>query len=172
LSQDFPGVDLSFQSQMSRDEYYTWPAVTRYYNHIQHLQSVAEARTLLRDTPYLLVEFDLANMPPIERKVEVKEKKAKKDSAKTAVAPESVASKSTKAVDTPAQDNGNAAATELASSTDGTKKAKKEKKEKAPAATESKKAKPAPEPTSPLPSMIDLRVGKVLEGKYGTSTSW
>ena len=149
---------------MSREDYYAVPAVTRYYNHVQHLQPVTEARTLLRDTPYLLVEFDLENMPPIERKMETKEKKSKKESSKT--------SGSGEPKDVKAPEGAKAATSEAkevetapASSAESGKKSKKEKKEKAPQATDNKKAKAPAEPTSPVPSMIDLRVGKVLEGE-------
>ena len=154
---------------MDREGYYSLPAVTRYYNHIQHLQPVNEARTLLRDTPFLLVSFDLDNMPPIERKVEVKEKKPKKEVAK---AVETDGKKAKTAGEKPApasqpedkpQTSGEAAPADQSKKE---KKDKKDKKEKAPQSSEGKKAKPAAEPAaSPSPSMIDLRVGKVLEGE-------
>jgi aminoacyl tRNA synthase complex-interacting multifunctional protein 1 len=149
---------------MERERYYTLPAVTRYYNHIQHLQPVNEARTLLRDTPFLLVEFDLDNMPPIERKVEVKEKKPKKEGAKVAENEGKKAKSADKAASPVTKSEDKPAASE-----DQPKKQKKEKKEKAPQPTESKKGKAAAEPAGPpMPSMIDLRVGKVLEGEKGT----
>lgn len=154
---------------MERERYYTLPAVTRYYNHIQHLQPVNEARTLLRDTPFLLVEFDLDNMPPIERKVEVKEKKPKKEGAKVAENESKKAKSADKAASPVTKTEDNPAASEEPASADQPKKQKKEKKEKAPQPTESKKGKPAAEPAGPpMPSMIDLRVGKVLEGEKGT----
>lgn len=167
-----PGLTASmdlfncFQSHMEREKYYALPAVTRYYNHIQHLQPINEARTLLRDTPFLLVEFDLDNMPAIERKVEVKEKKPKKDTkavegeGKKPKSAEEKVPAAVQAEKTPS------AAEQAAPPAEHAKKQKKEKKEKAPQTNEGKKTKPAAEPaTGPMPSMIDLRVGKVLEGK-------
>ena len=149
---------------MSREDYYAVPAVTRYYNHVQHLKPVTEARTLLRDTPYLLVEFDLENMPPIERKTETKEKKSKKESPKTSEAVEPKVVKASEGAQTETSEAKETGAA-IAAPIDSGKKAKKEKKEKAPQAADNKKAKAPAEPTSPVPSMIDLRVGKVLEGE-------
>jgi aminoacyl tRNA synthase complex-interacting multifunctional protein 1 len=152
------------QSRMSREDYYAVPAVTRYYNHVQHLQPVTEARTLLRDTPYLLVEFDLENMPPIERKMETKEKKSKKDSPKTSGSVEPKVVKASEGAKLETSEGKETEAAPVAPADSG-KKAKKEKKEKAPQVVDNKKAKAPAEPTSPVPSMIDLRVGKVLEGE-------
>jgi hypothetical protein len=60
-----------------------------------------------------------------------------------------------------------AASTPTSTPVDGQEKGKKEKKEK-----KDKPAKPAPPPeTGPMPSMIDMRVGKVIDGTYLFSCS-
>jgi aminoacyl tRNA synthase complex-interacting multifunctional protein 1 len=154
--------------------YYAVPAVTRYFNHIQHLQPIFEARTLLCDTSYTLVEFDLDNMPSLPRKVEVKEKKVKKGAnSKEGEAPTgstgeaaAKAQKIVKKQDAPS-DVPAASVSETVSATQTQQpKQKKDKKEKVAPNTEQKKSKNASstEVTGPMPSMIDLRVGKVLEG--------
>ncbi len=148
---------------MDAPAYYATPAVTRYFDHIQHLQPVTEARTILSDTPFLLKEFDLAHMPALERKVEVKEKKAKKEGgegaapAAAASAPGKAGKKAKKGKEEPATETAAAIAEPAAAASEPQQGKKKEKKEKAP---------PAPAaPSVPMPSMIDLRVGKVLEGE-------
>jgi aminoacyl tRNA synthase complex-interacting multifunctional protein 1 len=147
---------------MDSSAYYSVPAVTRYFDHIQHLKPVVDARSLLQNSPYVLKEFDLDNMPPLERKVEVKEKKAKKaavDGQQPAAAPAGKEGK--KGKDANKDDKAPPAGAAAAAGKEGEgKKDKqpKEKKEKKPAAA------PAA-PATPAPSMIDLRVGKVLEGE-------
>ena len=44
---------------------------------------------------------------------------------------------------------------------------KKEKKEKAPAKEGGKKGGAAAEPEEPVPSMVDLRVGKIVDSEFG-----
>ncbi|KAJ9095789.1 hypothetical protein QFC20_006584 [Naganishia adeliensis] len=130
-------------SKLEPSGYYAIPSVTRYIDHIQHLKAVNEARTILPNEPYWLVTFDLDNMPPLERKVEERRKE-----------------KPTPAETTPVEAAKPAAEGEKPQ---GQKKEKKPK-EKKPEGDNKKAAKPAPPPaTGPLPSMIDLRVGKVLE---------
>ncbi|GHJ85364.1 hypothetical protein NliqN6_1766 [Naganishia liquefaciens] len=158
-------------SKLEPSGYYAIPSVTRYFDHIQHLKAVNDARALLPNEPYWLVNFDLDNMPPLERKVEVKEKKPKKDAAAAGGADASAEKKSKKAekeqpaaaakADTPAEAAKPATEGERPQ---GQKKEKKPKEKKAEGADNKKPAKAAPPPpTGPLPSMIDLRVGKVLE---------
>jgi aminoacyl tRNA synthase complex-interacting multifunctional protein 1 len=151
---------------MDSSAYYSVPAVTRYFDHIQHLKPVVDARSLLQNSPYVLKEFDLDNMPPLERKVEVKEKKAKKATADgvqpaAAAAAAATGKEGKKGKDANKDDKAPPAGAAAAAGKEGEgKKDKqpKEKKEKKPAAA------PAA-PAAPAPSMIDLRVGKVLEGE-------
>lgn len=153
---------------MEPSGYYAIPSVTRYFDHIQHLKAVNEARTILPNEPYWLVTFDLDNMPPLERKVEVKEKKPKKEGAAADANAGKKEKKEKKPVEqTPAETTTAEAAQPTAEGEkpQGQKKEKKPK-EKKPEGDNKKAAKPAPPPaTGPLPSMIDLRVGKVLEGE-------
>lgn len=101
-------------------------------------------------------------MPPLERKVEVKEKKPKKEGAAADANTGKKEKKPTPAETTPVEAAKPAAEGEKPQ---GQKKEKKPK-EKKPEGDNKNAAKPAPPPaTGPLPSMIDLRVGKVLEGE-------
>lgn len=160
-----------FQSKLEPSGYYAIPSVTRYFDHIQHLKAVNDARALLPNEPYWLVNFDLDNMPPLERKVEVKEKKPKKDAAAAGGADANAGKKSKKAekeqTAAVAKDETPVEAAKPAAEGEKPQGQKKEKKpkEKKEGADNKKPAKAAPPPpTGPLPSMIDLRVGRVLEG--------
>ncbi len=141
---------------MDAPAYYSIPSVTRYFDHIQHLRPVTDARALLKTSPYVLKEFDLTNMPPLERKVEVKEKKPKKavTEGEATASPKEKEAKKGKGEEKKSEEVAPAAVAGGEPKKDAKKKEKKEK----PAAA-------AATPTEPMPSMIDLRVGKVLEGK-------
>ncbi|KAJ9107814.1 hypothetical protein QFC19_002720 [Naganishia cerealis] len=158
-------------SKLEPSGYYAIPSVTRYFDNIQHLKAVNDARALLPNEPYWLVNFDLDNMPPLERKVEVKEKKAKKEGTPAATAEAGTGKKEKKekkaAEQQPTESTPEAAAAKPVvegEKPQGQKKEKKPKEKKPEGADNKKPAKAAPPPpTGPLPSMIDLRVGKVLE---------
>lgn len=167
----------SRQAPQKPEEYYATPAVTRYFSQIQSLPQLTTARQQFpNDFP--LVEFDLDNMPKAERKAPAP--KVKK--AKAAPAPASAAAKLAQEGGSAIIANVQAAAAGVAGAAQAVKDAvigkaddaaaaatssapkdgkKKEKKEKKPAAPK----KEEPVATGPLPSMIDLRVGKVLEGE-------
>ncbi|UOH81896.1 methionine-tRNA ligase, beta subunit [Cryptococcus neoformans] len=152
-------------------EHATLPAVLRYFLHIQSLPSVSSARSELPNA-YPTVEIDLSTLPAPERKAPApkvkKEKKAPAAESAPAAA-EGAAASVTGAVSAAAGTIAEAA-TNAAESVkeavvgkpekDGKKKEKKEKKEK-PA----KAPKPVAEVIGPIPSMIDMRVGKVLDVK-------
>lgn len=153
----------------------TLPAVLRYFLHIQSLPSVSSARSELPNA-YPTVEIDLSTLPAPERKAPApkvkKEKKAPaaESAPAAAAAAEGAAASVTGAVSAAVGTIAEAAtnATESVKEAvvgkpekDGKKKEKKEKKEK-PA----KAPKPVAEVTGPMPSMIDMRVGKVLDGKF------
>ncbi|TYJ57732.1 methionine-tRNA ligase, beta subunit [Cryptococcus floricola] len=144
----------------------TLPALLRYFLHIQSLPSVSSARSSL-PSAYPTLDIDLSTLPVPERKAPApKVKKEKKPAAPTTV--EGAAAAVTGAAGAVAA----AAASTVEAVKDAVvgkpedaaaqgKKQKKEKKEK-----KEKPAKAAPEPpTGPLPSMIDMRVGKVLDVK-------
>ncbi|KAL1748557.1 hypothetical protein HDZ31DRAFT_29356 [Schizophyllum fasciatum] len=142
-------------SQLQPAQYYAVPAVTRHFDHIQHLPPVRAAAEPLAPA-FAVVPFDIDNAPPQERVQEAPKKKEKKKAADAAPA---AAAKTTEAADKPA------------AADKAPKKEKKEKKPKAEAPgqptekkTKEKKAAPAPEePAEPAPSMIDLRVGRIVE---------
>ncbi|KIR72074.1 methionine-tRNA ligase, beta subunit [Cryptococcus deuterogattii CA1014] len=150
----------------------TLPAVLRYFLHIQSLPSISSARSELPNA-YPTLEIDLSTLPAPERKAPApkvkKEKKAAAPAAESVPAAEgaaaSVAGAVSAATGAVIEAATNAAETVKdavvgKSEKDAKKKEKKEKKEK-PA----KASKPAAEVTGPMPSMIDMRVGKVLDVK-------
>ncbi|KAL1737127.1 nucleic acid-binding protein [Schizophyllum commune] len=139
-------------SQLQPAQYYAVPAVTRHFDHIQHLPPVRAVADPLAPA-FAVVPFDLENAPKQERVQEAPRKKEKKPAAAAASTSEAAPA----AADKPAAGEKQAA-----------KKEKKEKKPKEGQPTEKKvkekKAAPAPEePAEPAPSMIDLRVGRIVE---------
>ncbi|KAF5369574.1 hypothetical protein D9758_002684 [Tetrapyrgos nigripes] len=146
-------------SKLPPQEHFSHPSVTRYFDHIQSSPLVRESADSTSSFP--VVSFDFSNAPKLERPAEAPKKKEK--------APKDANAPSTSA----------AAANPEAKSTDaeGSKKEKKEKKEKnkdkavagadAGAKKDGKKAggknAPAADEGEPVPSMIDLRVGHILD---------
>lgn len=136
------------------------PAITRYFDHIQTHPSVqAAAQALL--PAFSTVPFDFESAPKIERKQEPPKKKEK--TPKTVDQPGTgekaeVATKSNKNATEPPKE----------------KKEKKEKKKDAAAAEDGGKkgkggaggggAAHAEDAGEPVPSMIDLRVGHIVDG--------
>ncbi|KZS90444.1 nucleic acid-binding protein [Sistotremastrum niveocremeum HHB9708] len=148
-------------AKLTPAEYYALPSVTRWFDHIQHQPGFPTS-----SSSFSPVTFDIENAPKGERKTEVK---VKKEKAPKAPAPEASVPKkdatpavSTEAAEVPAQSEG---------------KAKKEKKPKEPKAagaapaSKDKAGKGAAVPASsddsgaPIPSMIDLRVGHIVDVK-------
>lgn len=160
------------KSQLQPAQYYSHPAVTRYFDHIQTRPSVRKSAEALAPA-FSLVTIDLEGAPKAERKAEPpKEKKKKAAATPTESGASTPASKQRKAQ--PATET--AKATESGASAG--KAQKKEKKEKKPA-EESKKGNRAPagDAGEPVPSMIDLRVGHIVqsEHEYGftsNETDW
>ena len=162
------------------------PSVLRYFLQIQSLSATISAhKSLPNSFPPLDIDVSSLTPPPrqvIDLKKEKKEKKekaaanAEADAGATggvvatatsvasgAVAAASSAASGAVAVAAGAVESVKEAMvgpSEPADGKDGKKKEKKEKKEKP--------AKPQPakeEPQAPMPSMIDMRVGKVLDGE-------
>ncbi|TBU62338.1 hypothetical protein BD310DRAFT_811399 [Dichomitus squalens] len=160
-------------SQLQPAQYYSHPAITRYFDHVQHRPSVRKAAEPLAPA-FSVVPFDLKNAPPQERKPEPpKEKKSKAPAApaapaegdKAAAKPEKAAKAAAK-VDKAAkkaQEEGEKAAEGGEKEGKAQKKEKKAKEPKEPKAAEKKPA--ADEAGPPIPSMIDLRVGRILDIK-------
>ncbi|KAJ4482146.1 hypothetical protein J3R30DRAFT_3852636 [Lentinula aciculospora] len=150
-------------SKLQAPEYHSHPSITRYFDHIQSISPVRKAADA--SSTFAIVNFDLVDTPKIDRTAEPPKKKEKKE--KTAL----VESASTLA---PAATAASSTADAL---TDGGKEKKKEKKEKkekpvVDAAKEIKKeakkggtgkAAPAADEGEPVPSMIDLRVGYIVD---------
>ncbi|CAA7261397.1 unnamed protein product [Cyclocybe aegerita] len=144
--------------KLQSSEYYAVPSVTRYFDHIQSAPTVRASADTLGDE-FSLLPFDIDNAPKAERNAEPPKKKEK---APKAPAPEK---------ETPAQTPGTATPAEVSSSSAPTdklqKKDKKEKKkETQPEASGSKKSggkAQASDDGEPVPSMIDLRVGHIVD---------
>ncbi|KAI0051153.1 nucleic acid-binding protein [Auriscalpium vulgare] len=140
-------------AQLQPSQYYSHPALTRYFDHIQSQPSVRKAVESLSPA-FGFVQFDFTDAPPAVRKApepKKTQKVAEPAGAAPAVQPNVAEDKSVK-------------------------KEKKEKKEKKPAAADTAapaskkvagpgKAAPAPaeDAGEPIPSMVDLRVGRIID---------
>jgi len=144
------------QSQWQPAQYYSHPALTRHFDHIQNRPTVRASAEKLSPA-FSLVSFDLDNAPKQERKAEPPKKKDKKPVA------EAVKEKVSEVKDVVKEKVAGAA-----------KREKKEKAGKQPAAGTNegggkKKGESPPKQTvsedvgEPQLSMIDLRVGKIVE---------
>ncbi|KAJ6508800.1 hypothetical protein C8R45DRAFT_968736 [Mycena sanguinolenta] len=147
-------------SKMPPPQYFAYPSVTRYFDHIQACKPVRTAADAL--VPALAhVAFDFANAPALEHVVEAPKKKEK-----AAKAPEVQVAGTSKAAAPPTDALGEGKAQ---------KKEKKEKEKKKEAAAtgeeaggKKKGAAPAKaaavaDDGEPVPSMIDLRVGHIVD---------
>ncbi|KAF9481163.1 nucleic acid-binding protein [Pholiota conissans] len=143
-------------AKLQSSEYYAVPSVTRYFDHVQ-------AENIVRTSAgeaFKVILLDIKNAPAPERKVEAPKKKEK--APKAAATPDAPAMPTEPA--TPASEPADK----------GQKKEKKEKKKDAAAAEggkdTGKKAggkaatkAPAADEGEPVPSMIDLRVGHIVD---------
>ncbi|KAG5645467.1 hypothetical protein DXG03_006012 [Asterophora parasitica] len=151
-------------SNLQPPKYYALPSLTRFFDHIQSSSVVRPAADALAPA-FFTVTFDLDNAPKVERKAEPPKKKEKKAGAASASASATPAPVS--ATGSPAP-SGSPASTDAAASgapadKQGVKKEKKEKKKDAGADNGKNKAKaPAADEGEPVPSMIDLRVGRIV----------
>ncbi|QRW06577.1 tRNA-binding domain protein [Ceratobasidium sp. AG-Ba] len=158
-------------SSLPTQTHYTRPSLTRYIDHIQHLPAL-RASSVAPD----LIDFNIDAAPKPERKAPpAKEKKPK---AEGAPAPDAGGKKDKKAkdaavpkpVDPPAASAPGGASFAEAAAPGKKEKAPKEKgkgdtKKEKGGADAKKGSAPAAAADSgePLPSMIDLRVGKIVE---------
>ncbi|KAI8978695.1 hypothetical protein BD414DRAFT_579842 [Trametes punicea] len=159
-------------SQWQLAQYYSHPAITRYFDHIQNRPSVRKAAEPLAPA-FSLIQLDLQKAPHQERKAEPVKKKEKAKAAPTAEGEALTAAAEADKVDKAAMkvenkstkvDAGEAASRQAEKGKNEGKVQKKEKKGKEPKATEGsdKKTEDAGEP---IPSMIDLRVGHIVDVK-------
>ncbi|PPR05351.1 hypothetical protein CVT24_007965 [Panaeolus cyanescens] len=142
-------------SKFSPAQYYALPSVTRYFNHIQSNASVRSASG--DDFPEL--HFDLENAPKVERTTEPPKRKEKAPAAEKTATP-------------PAESKADATPAPEKSEKPQKKEKKEKKKEAAPEAGSTKdagnkkggnKAPAAADDGEPVPSMIDLRVGHIVD---------
>lgn len=146
-------------SQLQPAQLYSTPAVTRYFDHIQTRPSVLAAASAL-SPEFSSVSFDFASAPPIERKVDAPKKKEKAAAVAEPVEPTSTSV---------------AASKEDKSPEDRPKEKKEKKKDAAAADNGGKKKEKASAPAGgkavaedagePVPSMIDLRIGHIVDVK-------
>ncbi|OSD07251.1 nucleic acid-binding protein [Trametes coccinea BRFM310] len=157
-------------SQLQPAQYYSHPAISRYFDHIQHRPSVRKAAEPLAPA-FSVIQLDLENAPHQERKAEPPKKKEKakaapageKEAAAAATKAEKAATKADKKAKKAEGTEGAAPQAEKTEKEGKVQKTeKKEKKVKEP------KAAPAAdkaEDGEPVPSMIDLRVGRIVDVK-------
>ena len=142
---------------MKPPQYYSHPSLTRYFDHIQSLivvrKSIEETKV---DFPS--ISFDLEGAPKQERKAQPHKKKEK---AATAPPPQG-GSLSAVTAEAPIPD---------AAEGKDKKREKKEKKKPQHATNDAGKAgsgsgkSTAEDSGEPVPSMIDLRVGHIVDGR-------
>jgi aminoacyl tRNA synthase complex-interacting multifunctional protein 1 len=152
---------LRFQARLQPAQYHSYPSLSRYFDHIQSRPSVRKSAEALAPA-FELVRLDFSTAPPIERKaLETKKKEKSSKPAEKDAAPTS----------TPAAiDSG---VTKKAGRSEGKPPKTKEKQgaaaEKAgkkTGADNDKATSAASEDAGPpIPSMIDLRVGHIVEGR-------
>ena len=145
------------------------PSITRYFDHIQNRPSVRKAADSLSPA-YSLVTFDLDNMPKLERKVDPPKKKEKKTTSSDTSPPEKKSSKKKEEI-TNETVNAEKITKDAVQKDDKKTKEKKQPKEKgAPEGGKKSGGKNispavAEDASEPVPSMIDLRVGKIVDSK-------
>ncbi|KAI1789594.1 nucleic acid-binding protein [Ganoderma leucocontextum] len=154
-------------SQLQPAQYYSHPAITRYFDHVQSRSSVRKAAESLAPA-FSVVSFNLENAPPQERKADPpKEKKSKAstpapDGIDAAVKAEKAGKAAAKA--DKAATKGDEGKKVAESGEKEGKAQKKEKKAKEPKEPKAAEKKPAAEDAGPpVPSMIDLRVGHIVD---------
>ena len=181
---DFTIRDTYTQSQLQPAQYYEHPAVTRYFDHIQHQPVVRKSADALGPA-FSVVPLDLEHAPAIVRKADApKEKKKKAPTASSLATPASSSGIATPVsvepsgaatpVEKPSKSKAHTPAEPASGAvTPGGGKPKKEKKEKKAGEEGGKKgnnnnkaAATAEDAGEPVPSMIDLRVGHIVQSKY------
>lgn len=141
--------------------------MTRYFDHIQCRPPIRASAESFGDT-FKLLSFDLENAPKMERKTEPAKKKAKAPKEAVPESAQSSAIESTKVSTN--------SSTPVPGEGEGGQKKDKKEKQKAVAAepgnrqgSSSKKGHvakpPAADEGEPVPSMIDLRVGHIVDGE-------
>ncbi|KAF8798791.1 nucleic acid-binding protein [Phlegmacium glaucopus] len=152
-------------SRLRSSEYYAVPSVTRYFDHIQCRPPIRASAESFGDS-FKLLSFDLENAPKTERQTEPPKKKEKAPKEAVPASAQSPVIESTKEASnssTPVPGEGEK----------GQRRDKKEKQKavaaepgnsKGPTSKKGNVAKPlAADEGEPVPSMIDLRVGHIVD---------
>ena len=141
------------------------PALLRYFLHIQSLPPVQSALSSLPNSfPPLSVDVSTLPIPPrqavvVPAKLKKEKKPAQAEGSVASVAAE--VSAAAAAVSIGAASAASTVVNAVAGSGDDKTDAKKGQKKEKPAKAVAHKE----EPSGPMPSMIDMRVGKVLDGE-------
>jgi aminoacyl tRNA synthase complex-interacting multifunctional protein 1 len=145
---------------MQSPQYYAHPSLTRYFDHIQSHPAIRKSVSTLA-SGFPLISFDLAGAPKSERKSQPSKKKEKAVNQAGANVPQPSSAVKDEAR-TPVVPSDNRT-TEVA----GGKTQKKEKKKPSNESGKAggKAAAAVEDAGDPVPSMIDLRVGNIVDGK-------
>ena len=171
--------EFKSKSQLQPSQCYSIPCVSRYFDHIQNQESIRTAAAPFAPA-FGLIQFNFEDAPAVERRKETFKKKEKKavvtpslESASASApaptvldpAPAAPVAASPSAPSAPVPAIIDVPAPESASQE---KVQKKEKKKDSREEGEKKNKGGKAEETGgePVPSMIDLRVGRIVDGGY------
>lgn len=163
-------LKTSVQSSLSPKEYYAYPSLTRYFDHIQNLPAVKASAHSLSPPAFSLIPIDIESAPKLERKADPPKKKKdpKPPAADIPATTSNVAASASTAAAKVAEKAKDTAAAAVEAGVDAKGKVNKKKDKKEAAASDAggkKKGGPtAEEAGEPAPSMIDLRVGLIVDG--------
>jgi hypothetical protein len=149
---------------LSPEEYYALPSITRFVDHIQNLPAVAGSAGALSP-----IAFALSNAPRIERVAEVSSKKKEKVAKAEAGEAHTPTPRARNAVQFGPPGGALSAGSKVGKEAKRTTTAAGEgvdgKKPKGGASPADARAS-AVDAGEPAPSMIDLRVGKIIQGAF------
>ncbi|CCM01871.1 uncharacterized protein FIBRA_03942 [Fibroporia radiculosa] len=170
------GALHSVYSQLQAPQYFSYPALTRFFDHIQSRPQVRKAASALSPA-FSVVTFDLENTPKAERKADPPKKKEKaiasnvsEEASSVPVTPRVKKGKEASAP-APAVEKSGKIAGGAAKVPKKEKKEKEKKTQEGTVDTGKKKAAGGNSSSSaadegagePVPSMIDLRVGHIVD---------
>ena len=156
------------QAEASHSTLLSHPALTRHFGHIQSLPQLSAALSHLFVPAH--VQIDVDNVPLVEIKPDVKVKKPKPEAGAAAAAAETPVKQANVAKAVSDKKKGEQKG-EAAAAAGGVEGAKPEGKKKEKGPKEKKPAAPAPVAEAPAPWMVDLRVGKIVDGELLSSLS-
>ena len=152
---------LRFQARLQPAQYHSYPSLSRYFDHIQSRPSVRKSAEALAPA-FNIIRLDFSTAPPIERKaLEAKKKEKPSKPAEKDAAPTS----NSAAIDSAVAKKGGRSEGKPPKTTEK-QGAAVEKAGKKTVADNGKATSAASEDAGPpIPSMIDLRVGHIIEGR-------